>query len=467
MTGERWRASGGRGARFGSPHAAVFVLLMAGPVSCAARPSSSTSAKPAAAVVQADPKVPRTPAEVSAFVQRYVDNGDFSGVIGVARDSEPPFASAYGFASLEPRREVSVDDTFHIASITKTFTALAIRRLRDEGSLSLDDPLSRYLPDFPRGRDITIRHLLLHQSGVADYWSRPDVEQRMQHGLSLSELVTWLGESPLEFEPGARSAYSNSGYALLAAVVQRVGGREFHQSLAGRVVEPAGLVRTDRFDGSASAVGMQPWWGADLRRPSPPYDPSILIGAGSLQSTAVDLLQWGRYNLGAGVFVEQEGEYPYGWGVREADGHAWVEQSGRNPGYAAYLAVAPAEQLVVVVLSNTESEAAGEIGRRLLFHELGARLEVPPRRATVALDEPQAYVGRYEVAPSFVVDVVHDGGHLLLRGRSGPALPLDPIGANAFFYRQLYVRIDAERGADGRITALLWGGDHRCPRIAG
>ncbi len=400
------------------------------------------------------------------IAEPFFANRDFSGIVAVARGGRMIGKATVGFSDFQSSTAHDEHTSFHVASISKTFTAAAIRRLASQGRLSLDDPLSDFLPDFPDGDRITLLHLLGHQSGVPDYWSLPDVSAYSSRQTSTEEIIAWLASQQLDFAPGSASAYSNSGYALLAAVIEQVAEQSYHEYLHQEIFPAASLKETSLYSNDADAVGYSPAYGRDRIEPSPPYDPSMLVGAGSLKSTASDLLGWcGSFNS---EFSNTEStNASYGWGVRQKGKRRWVEQTGRNPGFSAHLRAYPDSGVCIVVLSNIESDSVAALGAAAAATVFGELVTGPAERPAIALsqDELAPYVGRFEIFPGNTVEVALGGDGLVLRGRNGAFLPLEATGKDTFFYRQLYTTIAAERDEAGKVTALLWGGSAKLPRV--
>lgn len=400
------------------------------------------------------------------LAEAFFANRDFSGVVAVSRDGELIGEAAVGFADAEKARAPDLHTSFHVASISKTFTAAAIRALLSQDRLALNDPIARFLPDFPKASAITIRHLLDHQSGVPDYWSLAEVNEYASRRTSIDELVAWLGTKPLDFEPGSSNSYSNSGYALLAAVVEAASETDYHDYLIHYVFPAAGLEETSAFEQDADATGFVPSYAADRIGPSAPYDASILIGAGSIKSTAADLLSW--CDAFIADFVDDTSPvFVHGWGVRKENGRRRAEQTGRNPGFSAHLRAYPDSRTCVVVLSNIESDSVTTLGAGASAIAFGEKTTAPAARPLISVPQSKlaALVGRFQISPGRTVETSLGANGLLLRGQNGPFLPLESIGQDKFFYRQLYTTVEAERDESGLVTALLWGGSYRLPRV--
>jgi CubicO group peptidase (beta-lactamase class C family) len=415
----------------------------------------------------------QTGARFDRQVQAYVHNGDFSGSVLVARDGHILFEKSYGMANYEWGIANSEKTKFHIASVTKTFTAAAILQLERQGKLKLSDPLSKYVPDFLNGERITIEQMLMHTSGLPDFYSLPEYPIRKYQKVTLADLVAWVKTRPLDFLPGSKSSYSNTGYAFLAYIIERVSGKPYEQFLAEEILKPAGLKDTGTFRDDAiisnRATGYQPAFGNHGLRNAPAYDKAILTGSGSLYSTTTDLYQWCGLVQSNKFFNVHSAEHAYGWGARETKSkHKYIEQSGRDPGFSSHIASFPDERLIVIVLGNLEDAAVNPMADDLAAIALGEDPATPSPRTKVAeaIAYPEEFAGTYEVNPTFLLDVKAEGAALYLRGTGGDYLPLEPTGRDSFFYRQLYVKVGFRRDKTGRIEALLWNGDYPCKKLS-
>jgi CubicO group peptidase (beta-lactamase class C family) len=407
------------------------------------------------------------------YAEAYVRNGDFSGSILVAKDGHILFHKSYGMANYEWRIPNSDRTKFHIASLTKTFTAAAILRLEQAGKLKLSDPLSKYVPDFLNGDRITIEQMLSHTSGLPDYYSLPEYAAKKSQRVTLPDLVAWVKTKPLDFLPGSKSSYSNTGYGFLAYIIEQVSGKSYDQFITEEILKPAGMKETGAFRDEDlipnRASGYQPGIADSGLRNAPSYDKTILTGSGSLYSTTDDLYIWARAVQTRRFFDIRKLAYSYGWGARETkSGHKYIEQSGRDPGFASHTSVFPDDDLAVIVLGNLEDAAVNVMADDLAGLALGESPQPPARRAKATAPGQSAseYAGRYEVNPTFLLDVKAEGADLYLRGTGGDYLPLEPIGKESFFYRQLYVKVGFKRDKAGKIETLLWNGDYPCKKVS-
>jgi CubicO group peptidase (beta-lactamase class C family) len=275
---------------------------------------------------------------VDEYFADAVQGGDFSGSVLIARGNSVWLRKGYGLASIELDVAATPATRYMIASLTKTLTAAAIVRLRDQGKLALEDTLARFLPDFPHAARVTIAQLLGHASGVQN----PDYKAMFGRQISLDELVADIGRQPLLFAPGSDSRYSNAGYTLLAAVIEKVTGKTYGAALRDLVLDPAGMSASgDGSDGAAVPGLATPY----VAGPGPQRarvaegNYSADVGGGSAYSTVEDLLRWARAIQTDKLFRLGSLPYAYGWGQRTLAGSRWLEQSGLLDGWVSNIYV--------------------------------------------------------------------------------------------------------------------------------
>ena len=411
-------------------------------------------------------------AALAAYVAPLIQMNDFSGTILILREGHDSVVRGFGLADRARGIANGPATRFGIGSLTKTFTAAAIAILHERGALSLDDTVGKYIPKFPHGGEITIRHLLAHTSGVPDYHSLPDYGARRARPTTLAEFAAWIGTKPLDFRPGERDAYSSSGYALLADVIERVSGLEYGEFLRRNLFKPLGMTETgDLSDGGpvpGLATGHDPGFlPAGVQSP-PRMSATWLEGSGSLYSTAADLLRWARAIRDDRLFRLKALDYPYGWGKRTWLGRDVIEQDGRIAlGYVAHISIYPKDSVIVVILGNIQSAATDRMRTDLAALAFGEPYRVPELRSTADPGPAllRQYAGRYQVGPGFVMTVRAKGRHLSLAGPEGDFLPLEPESDSAFFFRALYVPVRFERDSAGAVVDLNWGGQFVCKKI--
>lgn len=415
-------------------------------------------------------------AAIDSRVAPFVAARDFMGVIGIKRPGEAPVYRAYGFASLELGVAHTPASRFMIGSVSKQFTAAAILLLEEDGRLSVDSPVSEYLPDFPHGNLVTVSQLVDHTAAVWDIYSLKSYARGRGLAPDFDAVIAELYEQPLTGEPGRQFQYSNGGYALLAAIIERVSGQSYPAFLESRIFARLGM--DDTFDGTpgparrGNVEGYDPWGQSALTAAEPaPY--AYLKGSGSLWSTAQDLLTWsaalhGGRVLGPAAYSKfinnRQNGYGYGVSIFDRFGRKTVGHDGRVSGYASDLAHYLEEETAIVVLGNVQSAARDTIRNQVaaaVFEIEDARAEV--RSFGETPEDPGEHEGDYSFGPGFVVYVRVRDGRLMAAANEGGWSELVPLANGMWFSRMLYATVRFERADGDSISRLVWGAGQGAP----
>jgi len=315
-----------------------------------------------------------------------------SATVAVVTHGQLAYAHAYGAAKLEPRVEATPNMRYGIGSISKQFTAASVLLLQQEGELSLDDPVAKYIPGLTRGNDVTIRQLLSHTSGYQDFWPQDYVPPSMEKAITPQAILDHWAKQPLDFDPGTRWQYSNTNFEIAALIVEKVSGKPFFQFVRTRILDPLGITSAVDFDAkgptAVEPVGYMRY-GLGPLRPATPTGPGWMYGAGELALTARDLAKWDiamidqsllepeSYRaMETAVLLKNGVSTDYGLGVDVAmsAGHRTVEHSGEVAGFTAENIVYPDDSAAVIVLTNQDAAPASTliamgIGRSLFTTE--------------------------------------------------------------------------------------------------
>jgi CubicO group peptidase (beta-lactamase class C family) len=353
----------------------------------------------------------------------------------VVSHGEVVVSRGYGVIDVEQKTPAAADSIFRIGSITKQFTAAAILQLAAAGKLSIDDKLSRFLPDFKYADQITLHQLLTHTSGLKDYTSLPWWNEHMGEAFSRAELLARIAAEPLGFAPGTRWSYCNSGYYLLGLVIEKASGQSYADYVKQHVVARAGLADTaycpQKQDYARAAHGYQVK-GAKLE-PAAPIDMAHPYAAGSLCSTAPDLVAWMKA-LAHGQIVDEAAwkrmttpvtlgggkTYPYGFGLFTGDlgGHAQIGHGGGINGFVSALSYFPDDDLYVAVLVDTESGLADSLAASIARTALGVK-EKPLDDLPIPAADAARLAGRYSFPDVGLVLVVTVDGEEVFAQNEG------------------------------------------------
>ena len=300
-----------------------------------------------------------------------------SASIAVVRDGRIAYVKAYGYARLEPKLPATSAMRYSIGSISKQFTAAAILMLAQEGKLSLDDKVSKYLPDLTRADEISIRQILSHTSGYQDYWPQDYVMPMMKAPVTAKEIMDRWAKKPLDYEPGSKWQYSNTGFVIAGAILEKVSGMSPFAFLQERVFKPLGMTNVwdsdqRKLPAGSDATGYVRYALGPLR-PAPKEGPGWMFAAGELAMTAEDLARWDvsiidRTLLKPGSYREMEREvrlsngagtqYGLGIGVGLENGRRVLRHSGEVSGFTAGNTIYPDDRAAVVVLTNQDAVGA-------------------------------------------------------------------------------------------------------------
>jgi len=360
--------------------------------------------------------------EVASRLDEYLQKAEevwqFSGAVMVAVDGRVILSRAYGLANVVFEEPNTPTTKFYIGSITKTFTAAAIMKLREDGRLALDDPITKYLPSYPAdpGDRTTIEQLLAHTSGLTNYTDHPEIAFKRERPMTPSELVDFFKNRPLLFEPGTGFHYSNSNYVLLGEIIEAVSGQSYEAFLHHKLLKPLGMLDSGYGRREAAHPMRADGYTLDLDRDyveAVPVHLSVLYAAGALYSTAEDLLKWDQGLYGESVLARASIEtmlaphaagYGYGWAVDTLYGRDYVYHGGFLDGFNCTMDRWLDDRLCVIVLSNEDLAPVRKMAQSLAAICFGQPYSEPVRKEPIPLDVDRLaeYVGAYQVCPGAV-----------------------------------------------------------------
>jgi CubicO group peptidase (beta-lactamase class C family) len=395
---------------------------------------------------------------IDRYLAPYNEIGHLSASLLVARGDEVLYEKSFGSADLEHAVPITTGTKFCIGSVNKPMTIVIAARLIELDKLALTDPLSKFLPAFPRADEITVDHMLDHRAGIPHRVTDPIDETRPQTPASM---VALAARRSLVFAPGSDSVYSSAGFSVLARVLELAGGKPYAELLADHLLKPAGMTETSDagtraiLEGRASSYAFD----TDGLLNTAPEDVSYLVGAGSVYSTPRDLLSMQRALLDGRLGVK----------AREALVHenGDLRWNGLAAGFRAFADHDAASGITVIVASNLVSGALDRIRQALPKIAAGEPVAPPaPIRAEAVAVDPRrlaSYAGAYQLRPGRNLELrIVDG-----RVRMNEWL-LIPTSPTTLFSPQDYAEIEVVFGDDGRVTRLDWttgGGTYPLPRV--
>ncbi|MGO9259216.1 MAG: serine hydrolase [Bryobacteraceae bacterium] len=411
-------------------------------------------------LILAGPCLAQDATRMDQIVQSYVADRRFMGTTLVARGGQVLFDKAYSSANLEWDVPNTPDTKFRLGSVTKQFTAASILLLEERGKLSVNDPVKKFMPDAPAAWDkVTIFHLLTHTSGIADFTSFPDYPKIEPFATTAAKLVALFRDKPLDFQPGEKWSYDNSGYVLLTYVIEKITGDSYEKFVRENIFTPLAMKDTGYDSNSAiiphRASGYSAGRGGIENAGF--IHMTIPQGAGALYSTTGDLLKWEQGLFGGQVLKPAsldkmttpfKENYAFGLMVETAAGHKKISHGGGIEGFNTNLTYYPDDQLTVVVLANLNGPAAGDIAGKLAAVAHGETVTLPGERKEITLDAKalSRYVGVYRMpggGPAGTPMVVAlDGNQLTTKLGNQQALPIFPQSETMFFLKVVDAQIE-------------------------
>ncbi|HEU4851940.1 MAG TPA: serine hydrolase [Telluria sp.] len=417
---------------------------------------------------------PGTTQQLDAALYPYFKADAPGATVIVVKDGKTLFRKAYGMADVSNGFAMQPGAQHRIASITKQFTSTAIMMLAEEGRLSVDDDITKHLPDFPtQGRKITIEHLLTHTSGIPSYSRGFTFFLTMWRDKSVADIIDSMKGEPLMFEPGTRYAYNNSGYFLLGAIIEKVSGLPYAKFVEQRIFTPLGM-RDTAFEGYEKRKTLRAVGHTDGILPgyssSWPLSMSQAYAAGALVSTVDDMARWDAaitsgkllsaagwqraftpYRLKDGSFTR----YGYGWSLGDVQGSPKIGHGGAINGFLSYSLRLPQEKVYVAVLSNSDSGLphAEMLAGRLTAIAIGRPYPAfkPVALPTTELDK---FVGAYRVDADTVRTFSRSGDRLYMQRTGRDKLEVVPYGPDRFFVPDTLTHMQFVRDASGKASAV-------------
>jgi CubicO group peptidase (beta-lactamase class C family) len=413
-------------------------------------------------------------AQLDRYVQTYVNLELFSGSVLVANKGKILLSKGYGMANYEHVVPNMPQTKFHIGSITKQFTAMAIMQLVAQGKLKLEDTIATIFPDYPDGKDITIYQLLTHTSGIVEYLIMSS-EIDFRKPITIAELVAHFKDKPLEFAPGSKYKYSNSGYVLLAAIIEKISGQSYETFLQERIFKPLGMHDTGLLQSTPLLAHRAQGYnrGADLEN-SIYYDPSVITGPGALYSTVENLYKWDRAlytesllsrSLLLRLWEPCLNNYCLGWARGILHDRSYVWHNGGWFDCHAMLMRFIDDDIFVVVLGNfgllpnhyTPTEV---IAKNLASMVLGQKPEYTPKKHVKITINPaiyDQYVGTYKPVGTnfnFIVTKEHDKLFVAIGKRKDE---IYPEAESQFFLNILSMDVQFSfiKDATGKVIKLI------------
>ncbi len=407
--------------------------------------------------------------KMDTYIEAWTAEDLFSGAVLVAKDGEILFQDAYGKADYNKDIVNTVETRFRIASLTKGFTAMTVLQLEQKGLLRLNESLATYIPDYPRGNEITLEMLLNSRSGIVDHTELPDFNTRRRTDLCpLERTIETFKNLPLEFPPGTEFEYSNSNYILLGFIIEKVTQKPYADIVKSQILDPLSMNRSgfEYYQREIADMAM----GYRLKGNSiVPAENRIMQNAhasGAIYSTVGDLYKWDRALYGDKLIDKTSvnklitsgpEEYSYGWGKTRIFDKDVLAHMGDMEGFRPNIVRFINDDACIIVLSNFEHCPVTRISEDLAAILFGQPYRMPKK----TLKDPEVasnyneYVGRYQIKVGFILAITQEDGRLCCQATGQARLQLYPETATRFFLREVDASITFVKDANGRVTKLI------------
>jgi CubicO group peptidase (beta-lactamase class C family) len=407
--------------------------------------------------------------KMEEVINSYYVKNEFMGAVLVAQGDETIFSKAYGSANLEWSIPNALNTKFRLGAVTQQFTAASILLLESQGKLKTDDLVKKYLPSAPEAwSKITILHLLTHSSGIPDFALFPEFQAFQQLPTTAEKTMLSFRDKPLEFLPGEKMSYSNSGYIVLGALIEKVSGKNYATFLQDNIFAPLNMSDSG-YDATNAiiprrAAGYTP---TDKGLINANYiDTTVFYSAGALHSTVEDLLKWEKglfsgkllsANAQKKMITSYKNDYGLGLTISVVKNRTLIKYDGRSDSFNAALAYYPDDKITVVVLGNIGGHASQEIAAALGGIANGEQvlLNSARKEVVVPIDTLKKYLGSYQFAPDMNMVITLDGDQLMIELPGQSKFPLLAESPTRFFVKEAEAQIEFESNSVGFFTNLV------------
>ena len=379
---------------------------------------------------------------------------------------------------MENNKLATTDTKFLIGSVTKQFTAAAILKLQEEGKLAVTDSLQKFFPDFPRGDEVTLHHLLTHTSGIHSYTNRQDFGFRVTMPVDIDELIEEIKTYDFDFDPGGKHLYSNSGYMLLGRIVELASGQSYADYLKEQFFDPLGMNDTGIFHNGSEYENQARGYSyvEEKFKAAKPWNMDWAGGAGQIYSTTHDLMRWNEGVFGGQVLGPESlkaafsattlndgstSQYGYGWMISETRGLKTISHNGGLDGFASHLARYPAENVTIVSFANCvpEGPCIGAFGAGPVLAEIFLWESMQPRPehevdTTVDVKSLTKYLGRYDYGGA-IMTVTIEGDQFYAQLAGQEAFKIFPKSETEFFLKVVDASIQFVLNDDGEVDHVI------------
>ncbi len=394
--------------------------------------------------------------KIDSLIAKAVEINRFNGSILVSKNGKIVYEKAYGFQDAVKKILNTERTIYQIGSTTKEFTAAVILKLAEQNKLTLNDKLSKYFPDFNRGNEITIRHLLTHSSGIYEILRDHTAVEESTKPRTKERMLSFFKDKLLEFTPGTAYAYCNSGYMLLGLIIEKVTRESYEQVVRKLIFEPLKMTHSG-FDfaglkNSSKATGYAKY--TKYKKESIiPWDSTATYSAGSMYSTIEDLYKWHQglekykvYNKASMELATTPYLKGYGLGcwIDTLFSKKVVSHGGNILGFTSYFGRIQEDNVSIIILNNIYNHQIETIGQSILailYQKPYSYFDI------IGLNQDQtiAYTGNYDINPRYQVSITSEEGKLFIQRNKSEKIEIFSYGSDIFFQKDDDIRISFQR----------------------
>lgn len=411
-----------------------------------------------------------TVTKIDSMLTFYQGLYKFNGTVLVAKKGTVLLNKGYGYSNAAGKVPNDEQTIFQLGSITKQFTAAIILKLQQEKKLNVQDKLSKYFPDYPKGDSITIENLLLHTSGIFNYTNdQKFMSEKVTIPASREEIMTLFKNKPLDFSPGTNWNYSNSGYSLLGYIIEIATKKPYEQVVRNYIFGPLQM-NSSGFDfthlkSSKKATGYFVLNDKDSIA-APIVDSTVSYSAGAIYSTTGDLYKWHKALENYSILTKAQQEkaytpvknnYGYGWGIDSIEGKRKVGHGGGIHGFVTNISRVPEDDVCIVLLSNASDNSLQDITRNILNVLYNKPYELPKKRTAIAVSQEKLkdYIGEYEIRPNLHVVISIKDGELLASPTGQTPDFLYAEKEDFFFIKSDDIQIEFKRNDNKEVNSFI------------
>ncbi|KAB1157789.1 serine hydrolase domain-containing protein [Flavobacterium luteum] len=377
----------------------------------------------------------------------------FNGTALVYRKGKVILEKGYGYQDINNNVPNTSSTIFQVGSITKQFTATVILKLVEDNKLTLQDRLTKYFPDYPRGNEITIAHLLSHTSGIYEYFRNPEYHiTKSEKPLTKEERIALFKDKAMDFNPGTAFSYCNSGYELLGLIIEKITHKPYEQVVREMILKPLKM-KNSGFDfiGLKSNLKAKPYtmYSKNKIIESIPWDSTATYSAGSMYSNAKDLYLWNEGLLKNKIIKKSTlenaytpvlNDYGYAWWIETLYDKRVVSHGGNVDGFTSHFIRVPEDDICIVLLNNTynhEIETIGNFILAILYNKPYKELN----EIKIPNEDLKKYVGKYEVNSEYSILISCNNNQLVAQINGEPKFEIFAQNLESFFSKEEDLRM--------------------------